>query len=211
MGSARKHGGQPRLGLIGLASVGIALSLARPAAGAEPLARVRATIEAVTAVLNDPALQEPAQEGERQRRVRAIISEAFDFQTMARETLGGQWAKLTPAQQAEFVGLFGTLFERSYNRLVLRFLGERRTAYGAASVDGRQAIVQTTLISRSAAKLPVEYHLTAIGPRWAIYDVVIDGVSLAANYRAQFAKILRTASFNALVQRMREKIAEERP
>ena len=45
---------------------------------------------------------------------------------------------------------------------------------------------------------------------WDSHDVVIDGVSLAANYRAQFAKILRTSSYEALVQRIKDKIEEER-
>jgi ABC-type transporter MlaC component len=45
--------------------------------------------------------------------------------------------------------------------------------------------------------------------RWAIYDVAIDGVSLAMNYRAQFSKILRTSSYEALAQRIRTKLEEE--
>jgi phospholipid transport system substrate-binding protein len=69
--------------------------------------------------------------------------------------------------------------------------------------------VQTTLVSKNDARLPIDYHLAANGGRWAIYDVVIDGVSLATNYRAQFAKILRSASFEALVQRIKAKLAEE--
>jgi ABC-type transporter MlaC component len=45
--------------------------------------------------------------------------------------------------------------------------------------------------------------------QWAIYDVVIDGVSLAMNYRAQFGKILRTASYETLAQRLKSKLEEE--
>jgi phospholipid transport system substrate-binding protein len=192
-----------------LGAAALALSLAWPAWSAEPQDRVRLTLEAVAAVVSDPALQGSARAVERQQRVRAIIYEAFDFPEMAKEVLGPQWAKLTPPQQAEFVDLFGTLFERSYNRLVVRFLGERRTLYGAEAVDNTRASVQTTLVSKNDARLPIDYHLAANGGRWAIYDVVIDGVSLATNYRAQFAKILRSASFEALVQRIKAKLAEE--
>jgi phospholipid transport system substrate-binding protein len=142
--------------------------------------------------------------------VRRIIYEAFDFREMSREVLGTQWAKLTPPQQEEFTELFGNLFERSYNRLVLRFLGERQTVYGATSVDNGRAVVRTTLVSKNDAKLPVDYQLLSNGERWAIYDVVIDGVSLAMNYRAQFTKILRTSSYETLIQRIKDKIEEER-
>jgi len=193
----------------GLAAV-IALGVAPHVSGAAPLERVQTTLEAVTAVLTEPALQGPDREKERQQRIRAIIFNAFDFREMAKEALGLQWTKLTPPQQDEFVDLFGTLFERSYNRLIVRFLGERRTIYGTESLQNQRAVVQTTLISKNEAKLPVDYQLMSNGQRWAIYDVVIDGVSLAANYRAQFAKILRTSSYEALVQRIKDKIEEER-
>jgi phospholipid transport system substrate-binding protein len=195
---------------IGALAMALALGFAPYAGGAAPSERVRTTLEAVTAILIDPALQGPDREQERQQQLRAIIHSAFDFREMAKETLGSQWAKLTPPQQDEFVGVFGTLFERSYNRLIVRFLGERRTLYGAESLENMRAVVQTTLVSKNEARLPVDYQLISNGQRWAIYDVVIDGVSLATNYRAQFTKILRTSSYEALVQRIRDKLAEER-
>jgi phospholipid transport system substrate-binding protein len=41
--------------------------------------------------------------------------------------------------------------------------------------------------------------------RWLAYDVVIEGVSLVANYRSQFNKIVRTESYQALVRRLQAK------
>ena len=40
-------------------------------------------------------------------------------------------------------------------------------------------------------------------------DVVVDGVSLAGNFRAQFTKTIRASSYDALVQRIETKLAEE--
>jgi phospholipid transport system substrate-binding protein len=116
---------------------------------------------------------------------------------------------LTGAQRAEFTELFGNLFERSYNRLVLRFLGERPTVYGMESIQQERATVATTLVSTQDARLPIDYRLVRQGERWAIYDVVMDGISLAMNYRAQFSKILSTSSYEELAQRIRVKLAEE--
>jgi ABC-type transporter MlaC component len=44
----------------------------------------------------------------------------FDFEEMAKLALGPSWDKLTAQQRTEFVRLFGDLFERSYNRIMLR-------------------------------------------------------------------------------------------
>jgi phospholipid transport system substrate-binding protein len=197
-----------RLGVLALAAL-LDLGFAVPALSAGPQERVSATLAAVSAVLDNPALRGPDRDQERKQQVRQIIFEAFDFQEMARESLGGHWGKLTPSQRDEFTGLFGNLFERSYNRLVVRFLGERRTDYGTESIQGDRAVIPTTLVSSRDARLPVDYRLVRHGEQWAIYDVVIDGVSLAMNYRAQFSNILRTSSYETLVQRIKAKLEEE--
>jgi phospholipid transport system substrate-binding protein len=185
------------------------LCVALPVLGGAPQDRVKATNEAVAAILENPALQGADKDMERRQRVRQIIFDAFNFQEMARETLGGYWGKLSSEQREEFTQLFGNLFERSYNRLVLRFMGERSTVYGPESIQEDRAVVQTTLVSKQDARLPVDYQVVHHGEQWAIYDVVIDGVSLASNYRAQFSKILRTSSYDTLVQRMKAKLNEE--
>ena len=43
------------------------------------------------------------------------------------------------------------------------------------------------------------------GERWLVYDVVIEGVSLVANYRTQFNKIIQTSSYAELVKKMKVK------
>jgi len=204
---------KPRAGYLLLGPLVLAmlidLGLARPALGAGPQERVQATMSAVAAILENPDLQGADKDLERKQRIRKIIFEAFDFQEMAREVLGVHWGKLTPQQRDEFTDLFGSLFERSYSRLVLRFLGERRTTYGTESIQQERATVTTTLISKRDAKLPVGYQLVHHGEQWMIYDVVVDGISLAMNYRAQFSKILSTSSYEALVQRIKSKLEEE--
>jgi phospholipid transport system substrate-binding protein len=39
--------------------------------------------------------------------------------------------------------------------------------------------------------------------RWQVYDLEVGGISLVANYRAQFSKIIRTESYETLVARLK--------
>lgn len=196
------------LGTLAL-SVSIVLGLAPAALGAGPQERIQVTLNAVAGTLEHPAFQGVDKDLERKQRIRQIIFEAFDFQEMAREVLGIHWGKLTPQQRDEFTDLFGNLFERSYSRMVLRFLGERSTTYGTESIQQERATVTTTLISKRDARLPVDYQLIRHGEQWLIYDVVVDGISLTMNYRAQFSKILRSSPYETLVQRIKSKLEEE--
>jgi hypothetical protein len=47
--------------------------------------------------------------------------------------------------------------------------------------------------------------------RWAVRDVTIDGISLVANYRAQFAHVIRTSSYRDLVDRMQLRVFGKLP
>jgi phospholipid transport system substrate-binding protein len=49
------------------------------------------------------------------------------------------------------------------------------------------------------------------GERWRIYDVSIEGVSLVANFRAQFNSVIRTSSYDELLSRLRSRGEEVRP
>jgi phospholipid transport system substrate-binding protein len=43
------------------------------------------------------------------------------------------------------------------------------------------------------------------GDRWLIYDILIENVSLVANYRSQFDRIVRSSSYDELVRRLKTK------
>jgi cell division protein FtsN len=45
------------------------------------------------------------------------------------------------------------------------------------------------------------------GDRWAVRDVVIDGVSMAANYHAQFLRVIQSASYPELVRQIRARVS----
>jgi phospholipid transport system substrate-binding protein len=167
-------------------------------------------LNAVAAVLKDPSLQAPDKQAERKPCVRQIIFDRFDFQEMAKLALGAYGDRLTPQQRPEFVSLFGTLFERSYNSLVLRFLSGRQSTYGTESIAQDRAVVQTTLVDQKTnGELPIEYRLIHTDQQWAVYDVIVDGVSLALNYRAQFDRIIRNSSYNTLLQKIKSRVEEE--
>jgi phospholipid transport system substrate-binding protein len=73
-------------------------------------------------------------------------------------------------------------------------------------------VVQTTLVDQTTSgQLPIEYRLIHQDQRWAVYDVIVDGVSLALNYQAQFDQIIRSASYDTLLQRIKRKVEEGSP
>jgi cell division protein FtsN len=66
--------------------------------------------------------------------------------------------------------------------------------------------VRATAIGKDGHDIPLAYRLIRRGPGWAVRDVAIDGVSVVDNYRAQFSKIIREASYPELIGRLRDKM-----
>jgi phospholipid transport system substrate-binding protein len=183
----------------------LAFSLpALPASAGAPTEQLRKHVDEVVRVLDDPALK--GKTAERRDAVRRIATEIFDYNEMARRSLGTHWNARTAEERQEFVTLFSDLLDRAYFSKIDTYQGEK-VRYGSETVDGEQATVKTAIIGKDGKEIPVDYRMHQANGRWAVYDVSIQGVSLVANYRTQFNRVVTTESYESLLQRLRDKDA----
>jgi len=205
--------------MIRLAPCSLALAVllvlppAREVSAGIPTDQLKGAIDRVVKTLDDPALKGEGKTGERRRAIRKVADDIFDFNEISRRALARHWQGLTAKQREEFVGLFADLLERSYISKIELYGGEK-IVYATERVDGDVATVATKIITKNGTDVPVDYRMAKRGGRWLVYDVNIEGVSLVSNYRTQFNKIIQTASYEELVQKLRTKqdelIAEEK-
>ena len=178
--------------------------LASPARAGAPLEQLRTQIDRVLKILDDAEMKKDGRGKDRRAAVRKIADDIFDFQETAKRSLGRHWTTRSPSERDEFVKLFSDLLERSYISKIELYGGEK-IAYLGDTLDGDQALVRTRIVTKGGAEVPVEYRMLKKGERWLVYDVVIEGVSLVANYRTQFNKIIQTSSYAELVKKMKVK------
>jgi phospholipid transport system substrate-binding protein len=181
--------------------------VATSARAGQPTDQLRAEIERVIKVLDDPELKRGDRASVRRAEVRRIANEIFDFGETAKRSLGRHWASRTPMEREEFVQLFADLLERSYISKIELYGGEK-IVYLGETIDGDQATVKTKITTRQGTEVPIDYRMLKRGDKWLVYDVIIEGVSLVANYRVQFNKIIISASYAELVKKMRDKQEE---
>jgi len=180
---------------------------ARDATAGPPTDQLRGQVDRVLKLLDDPALKAADKAKERRVAVRKVADEIFDFGETARRSLGRHWAARTPQERDEFVKLFGDLLERSYISKIELYGGEK-IQYVGDKIEGDTALVSSKLLTKTGSEVPIEYRMLKKGERWLVYDVVIEGVSLVANYRTQFNKIIQTSSFQELVKKMKTRQEE---
>jgi phospholipid transport system substrate-binding protein len=196
------------VGLVTALALTVPVAVSIAWAGSSASEQLRASVDRVLRTVEDPDLKRPARVDERRSTVRRIAGEIFDFTEITKRVLGPHWQPRTPAEREEIVRLFTALLERAYISKIELYSGER-IAYVGETVDGELAAVRTRLITKQGTEIPVDYRMVRRGERWMAYDVVIEGVSLVANYRGQFNKILQTSSYAELVRRLRAKLDEQ--
>jgi phospholipid transport system substrate-binding protein len=177
-----------------------------------PTAELRAFFADATLILTDP--ETDRKHAERLGAIRAITRQIFDIREAAKLSLGPAWRDRSEAEREEFAHLYADFLERAFIAWIAaraQIDGGPRVSYLGESVGGGQATVRTTVLGRNGRDLPLEYRMLERGDRWAVCDVVIDGVSLAANYRAQFARVIQSSSYPDLVQQLRDKVAAPPP
>ena len=196
--------------LRALAIIGLALSFAQPAAAATPTETLKGYGDVVLKILEDPALKAPEKKNDRRAAVRKVAEDVFDLGETAKRALGPHWNQRTPAEREEFTHLFADVLESTYIARIDEYGGER-IRYVSEKIDGDNAVVLARVVTRKGTEIPIETRMIRRGDKWYIYDVVLESISLIANYRAQFDKIIRTSSYGELVRRLKERKAMPAP
>lgn len=181
-----------------MAALALIVGLAAgPALAGEPTEVMRERIDRVVKALE-------SDRSHARQSIEQVAEETFDFTEMARRALGPHWRERSPEERTEFTRLFREVLEDAYVGRIERYEGEK-IVFAGESVDGPQATVKTRVITRTGTEIPVDYRLHRVDGRWRVYDVVIEGVSLVANYRTQFNRIIQSGSYQDLVERMRRR------
>jgi phospholipid transport system substrate-binding protein len=172
--------------------------------GGTPRQVVQTAIARVSHLLESESGRSEPQVARRRTEMRRIAADLFDFDEMARRALARHWAERTPGEQEEFVRIFTDLLERSYIPRIETYGGEQILYLGDA-LDRQFATVRSRVVSPRGGDTSLDYRLRLAERRWRVYDVVVDGVSLVSTYHGEFARIIERSSYDALLERMRER------
>jgi phospholipid transport system substrate-binding protein len=178
-----------------------------PVLAGPPTEQLRGAIDRVLKILGDPELKKEAKTLERREAIRTVAEELFDFTEISRRSLGAHWQARTAEEREEFTRLFAELLEHSYISKIDTYLTEK-VQYVGETVDGGRGVIRTVILTKQGEAVPVDYHMLARDDRWRAYDVLLEGVSLVANYRSQFNAIIQRSGYADLVGKLRAKNAE---
>lgn len=170
----------------------------------EASATTEALIHQALTILKNPTISL----AEKRQQLRALADSHFDFAGMARSSLGYRWKELTPQQRAEFVPSFTAFIEDAYLNKIQDYSGQDIEFIRARPIDPIHVEVYSRVIKGGAEPIPLDFMVTPVGGVWKIYDLEVDGISIMANYRTQFARVLSVQGFNQLLNDLKQKQVE---
>ena len=170
--------------------------------GGEATNQLSATIDAfVPIITNIPSAE--LQANGLPESARKLVLARFDFSEMTRRSLGRHWNSLNQGEQNQFVEAFTQWQLLYYGKTVRSSRGEK-VQFKREVQDGKDAYVQTRIVTRYGGDLPIDYWLHNVNGQWKVYDMVIDQVDLAWNFRAQFERVIAKSSLKELLQRVKD-------
>jgi phospholipid transport system substrate-binding protein len=170
----------------------------------EPLDLVKSSADRATAILKDPKLKSPDKKQERIERLKEAVNPIFDYEEMARRSLGAHWRRRTPAEQEEFAKLFRAFLEKVYSEKIGLYDGER-VVFGRETFDQDYAQVESAVVNAKGEQLLVVYRLKRTDGKWKVYDAVVENISIVNNYRSQFERVISKSSYEELRKMLKEK------
>ena len=195
--------------LISGALLAAALWLAGPAAAQENLAPdvlvKNVTLEVVDLIAKDKEIRA----GSRAKLIQLIEAKVlphFNFTSMTALAMGQSWNKASAEQKKRLTEEFRVLLVRTYASALAAY-SEQKLEFRPlrAKPTDTDVTVQVRVLQPGSQPVPIDYSMEKTATGWKVYDVMVGGVSLVANYRTEFNNVVRESGVEGLIKSLAAK------
>ena len=163
------------------------------------------TTEVVELITKDKEIRS----GNRTKLIQVIEGKVlphFNFSSMTALAMGQNWNKATPEQKKRLVEEFKTLLVRTYASALAAY-SEQRFDFRPlrARPTDTDVTVNVRVIQPGTQPVPIDYSMEKTAAGWKVYDVMVGGASLVANYRTEFNATVREVGIDGLIRNLQVK------
>ena len=160
-------------------------------------------------IRNNPTLLDD--EVQTRRLAEELILPNIDFRVASKWVLGKYWRRATDEQKTNFTREFSTFLTNNYTTAMVEFTDEivrnsKNLKYmPLRGADNKYADVRMEVVLPNRTPVQVTYSMLNTKEGWKVYDISIEGISLATTYRSQFASQIRRNGLNNLIQTLADR------
>lgn len=163
------------------------------------------TLEVVDIMRKDKDIQA----GDRRKIVALIEAKVvphFNFPSMTASAVGGNWSKATPEQKARLTDEFRTLMVRTYASSIAAYKDQKFDFRPLrAKPTDTDVTVNVRVLQSGTEAVKIDYDMEKTARGWKVWDIRVADISLTANYRTEFANIVRGSGIDGLVKALHTK------
>src|SRR6185503_1587562 len=155
------------------------------------------TLEVVDLIAKDKEIKS----GNRAKLVEVIEQKVlphFNFTAMTALAMGQNWGKATPEQKNLLVRTYASALA-AYSEQKFDFRPLR------AKPTDTDVTVNVRVLQPGAQAVTIDYSMEKTANGWKVYDVMVGGVSLVANYRTEFGNTVRNSGIDGLIKDLQTK------
>lgn len=143
----------------------------------------------------------------REKRVREILRNNFDIQTIGKFALGTYWREATESQRNEYMNLFEDMVVQTYTTRFEDYSGQQLKVDGSMSSGDRDFIVSSQVVQKDGPPVNLEWRIRSKDGALRVVDVVVEGVSMSVTQRSDFSAVIQRGGGNidALLASLRER------
>jgi phospholipid transport system substrate-binding protein len=139
-------------------------------------------------------------------KLRALIDRLllphFDSDYAARMVLGRHWRDATESQRQRFIEAFYQSLMADYGDALLQFNREQLKILPFRGDPAANTATVRTEVMREGKVVPVNFSLRRTPEGWKVWDVTIEGISYARNFRNDFGTEVDQQGLEHLIKRL---------
>ena len=193
-----------------LALVALTLTMTFGGARAQQLTPPDALVKQVTLEVVELIAKDKEIRGGNRAKLIGLINDKvlphFNFVSMSALAMGQSWNKATPEQKKRVTEEFKTLLVRTYASALASYSDQKFDFRPLrAKPSDTDVTVNVRVLQQGAQPVPIDYSMEKTASGWKVYDVMVGGVSLVANYRTEFNNLVRESGVDGLVKNLSAK------
>ncbi len=193
----------PRLMAVAALALSALVAFSQPARADEATAFVESLGQKALSSLTAPDLGQ----AEREKRVRGLLRNYFDVNTIARFTLGPNWRNATDAEKSEYIKLFENMIVTTYAQRFSEYSGQEMKVGKSTKQSERDTEVASQIIQKDGPPVSVNWRVRNTNGTLKIIDVIVEGVSMSVTQRSDFASVIQSGGgkVEALLEALRKR------
>ena len=144
----------------------------------------------------------------RDDKIKNFAANLINYNDYAERSMGERWKNIDEAKQSEFKSLFKELLELSYiKRLSDKSFKDQYNVEWDRVVKTKSSATVSCFTKQKDVETEIEIVMHAENGHWVVYDVLLDGASLAKTYQKKYDKKIDEKGVDGIMADMKAEIA----